>query len=197
MRLLVETQETRQYFRQPVEEQGWLWFLPQLRSPNKINIEPYKINIESASCNISHISLKMKTSTPFKSSKCGNLGSGFSSGLSFSSQASLQLHRNRAVFDLLWSKQDYQGNFYVIIKDILDLWSLICQSKITKWILTANHLDPLNDHPPASSYLFKFVLVRNTQFRMLDMIDDVGYLGLEIQYKMISAILANFVFPPW
>ena len=51
-----------------------------------------------------------------------------------------------------------------------DLWSLICQSKITKWISTANYLDPLNDHPPASSYLFKFILVRNTQFRML-----VGY----------------------
>ena len=66
MRLLAETQETRQYFRQPVEEQGWLWFLPQLRSPNKINIEPYKINIESASCNISHISSKMKTSTFFQ-----------------------------------------------------------------------------------------------------------------------------------
>ena len=195
MKLLAETQGTRQYFRQPVEEQGWLWFLPQLRSPNKINIEPYKINIESASCNISHISLKMKTSTPFKSSKCGNLGSGFSSGFSFSSQASLQLHRNRTVFDLLRSKKRLSGQFWSLNQR--NLWPFIYLSKISKQISSTNHLDPLNDHPPASSYLFKFVLVRNTQFRMLDMIDDVGYLGLEIQYKMISAILANFVFPPW
>ena len=71
-----------------------------------------------------------------------------------------------------------------------DLWSLICQSKITKWILTANYLDPLNDHPPASSYLFKFILVRNTQFRMLDMMMmmmmDSSDLKFNSKWYMIS-----------
>ena len=161
MKLLAETQGTRQYFRQPVEEQGWLWFLPQLRSP-------YKIDIESASCNISHISSKMKTSTFFQVFKMRKPWLWL---LELPQLQQPSFFAASSEPNSLWPfeiEKRLSGQFWSLNQR--NLWPFIYLSKISKQISSTNHLDPLNDHPPAPSYLFKFILVRNTQFRML-----VGY----------------------